>query len=261
MNLTEALHSERITARMPLSQESVKLKLPSYGNNYRTLNKHLFENSDGVLELIVADPSIVTDSLLDELTLFIHIYEGHIARLLNKNIIKSYSSPVETNCFFHVNADITKFSLKALTDETAVLSNLRGSSVIHYRDWGAGFPEADLSWNLSHCDAIGTIVGYPGYEWPRNRESYLHSVAEHAISSMIGTHEQLERYRDYGRLADSVLANTEVKRPSETSIHEKQLGNIVTNLSLLTNPDFKTRKIAEKTLLHNARRFTHWRTY
>jgi len=100
---------------------------------------------------------------------------------------------------FHVEANIHSFYQHYIQPEEELIINGLGQKVGDAKDWAPLIPYFEKMWNFALCDAIGGMVGYPGYEHPRCDESFRHEIRHHAQSFMIGTKEQLDRYREFAR--------------------------------------------------------------
>ncbi len=110
-------------------------------------------------------------------------YLAEFSALLWYPGIKKFSQ----NWGINIDVDINNFSHHYQPDQ---LSNIA-------KDWTPEIPCFEKVWNLALCSAIGGIVGYPGYEGPRCDESFRYHMAQHAENFMIGTREQIERYKKY----------------------------------------------------------------
>jgi hypothetical protein len=74
-----------------------------------------------------------------------------------------------------------------------------GQQVCDSKDWVPELSYFEKMWNFALCNAIGGMVGYPGYEHPRTDKGFRYHIAQHAQNFMIGTKPQLQRYRKYAR--------------------------------------------------------------
>src|SRR3989344_1257432 len=115
----------------------------------------------------------------------------------------------------HVHANINKLNEHYQKPEREELINLAGQVVGDASSWVPEMPYFEKLWNFALDSAVGGMVGYPGYEHPRNDLSFRIRVAELAERYMIGTKQQIQRYKKY---AFEALQNT-------TSIAEELKNN------------------------------------
>lgn len=119
-----------------------------------------------------------------------------------------------------VDVDIHKFDTYKQPKEEKLVNGL-GQVVCDAAKWVPEIPYFEKVWNFALCNAIGGLVGYPGYEHPKNDISFRNEMAEHAENFMIGTSKQIERYKKYALDSfNAVIAITEKLKKNPDSIFE-----------------------------------------
>ncbi|MBI4738524.1 hypothetical protein HY772_03005 [Candidatus Woesearchaeota archaeon] len=96
---------------------------------------------------------------------------------------------------FHVLADIEAITTSYRKNAEQWLVNGLGDRVVSTSTWLPQATPFEKLWNLCLCSSIGGMIGYPGYEWPQTADAFEVTVAEHAQMFLIGTHQQLKRYK------------------------------------------------------------------
>lgn len=104
-----------------------------------------------------------------------------------------------TGACIHVDVDITKFDEHYIQPKEEPLINGLGQKVCDAADWVPEMRYFEKTWHFALCDAIGGMVGYPGYEHPRSDSEFRHHISGHISDYMIGTKAQLHRYKRYAR--------------------------------------------------------------
>ena len=97
----------------------------------------------------------------------------------------------------HVDVDMDKLSSHYQKPTEEKLVNFSGQVVGDAASWVPEMPYFEKLWNFALDQAVGGMVGYPGYEHPRNDLSFRIRAAELAENYMIGTKQQIQRYRKY----------------------------------------------------------------
>ncbi|MBI5398530.1 hypothetical protein HZB03_03630 [Candidatus Woesearchaeota archaeon] len=97
---------------------------------------------------------------------------------------------------FHVDTDIERIATSYPKQPEDAIVNLLGQRIATM-SWLSDKTEFERMWNFSLCEAIGGWIGYPGYEWPLNAEAFEEESANHATMFMIGTQQQLQRYKTW----------------------------------------------------------------
>ncbi|MEK6940080.1 MAG: hypothetical protein AABX31_05105 [Nanoarchaeota archaeon] len=97
----------------------------------------------------------------------------------------------------HVYADIEKLNQHYPKPKEEELVNGLGQVVGDASSWVPEMPYFEKLWNFALDSAIGGMVGYPGYEHPRDDLSFRTQVAYFAENHMVGTKKQLQRYKQY----------------------------------------------------------------
>lgn len=100
---------------------------------------------------------------------------------------------------FHVDVNIHSFYDHYIQPGEEPLINGLGREICDCHDWVPEIPYLEKMWTFALCGAIGGMVGYPGYEHPRSDSGFRHEMRHHAQSFMIGTKDQLARYREHAR--------------------------------------------------------------
>ncbi|MBI2666846.1 hypothetical protein HYX13_04495 [Candidatus Woesearchaeota archaeon] len=75
--------------------------------------------------------------------------------------------------------------------------NLLGQTLADTSWWVKEIPYVEKVWNFSLCNALGGMVGSPGYEYPHTEKRFRAEMAWFAQRFMIGTPEQIKRYETY----------------------------------------------------------------
>jgi hypothetical protein len=99
----------------------------------------------------------------------------------------------------HVDVDIDALSPHYVQPQSDSIINGLGRKVCDAADWVPEISYFEKTWNFALCNAIGGMVGYPGYEHPTCDKSFRYHIALHAQDYMIGTKQQLHRYKKYAR--------------------------------------------------------------
>ncbi|MDP3698527.1 MAG: hypothetical protein Q8R47_02985 [Nanoarchaeota archaeon] len=118
----------------------------------------------------------------------------------------------------HVDVDIEKLNQYYPKPKEEELVNGLGQVVGDASSWVPEMPYFEKVWNFALDQAVGGMVCYPGYEHPRNDLSFRIRVAEFAEHYMIGTKQQIQRYKKYALdalqnltgLADQLKADPEL---------------------------------------------------
>ena len=97
----------------------------------------------------------------------------------------------------HIDVDIDKFADTYVPPKDQTMVNGLGQKVCDTASWVPEMPFFEKVWNFALCQAVGGMVGYPGYEHPTTDEGFRIEAANHARNYMIGTKEQLKRYKKY----------------------------------------------------------------
>ncbi len=118
-----------------------------------------------------------------------------------------------------VLVDIDKFNQHYKQPKEEKLVNGLGKVVCDAASWVSEIPYFEKVWNFALCNAIGGMVGYPGYEHPKDDASFRNEIAEHAEHFMIGTPKQIERYKKYAyESLDATMTITEKLKKNPDSI-------------------------------------------
>ena len=153
---------------------------------------------------------------------------------------KSHSMPIG-EVSVHINVDIDSFSKHYVQPKKEPLINGLGQTVCDASTWAPDMSYFEKTWNFALCNAVGGMVGYPGYEHPKDDASFRYEAADHALKFMIGTKKQLERYKKYAlQYLQNVISVTDKLSKDPDSIYENAwpLHGIESNANC-------TRKIAE----------------
>lgn len=140
----------------------------------------------------------------------------------------------------HIDVDIYKFDNYKQPKEEKLVNGL-GQVVCDVANWVPEIPYFEKTWNFALCDAIGGMVGYPGYEHPKSDPSFRSKMADHAENFMIGTPTQIERYKKYALDSlNAAITITEYLKKKPESIFEDDY-----RLYGLKNVADSARRIAE----------------
>ncbi len=118
----------------------------------------------------------------------------------------------------HIDVDINQFNEHYQQPTEEKIFNGLGQVVCDASSWVPEIPYFEKLWNFALCSAIGGAVGYPPYEYPRDDLSFRCEMARHAENFMIGSREQIKRYKKYAfdyldtiiNLVDELKANPEI---------------------------------------------------
>ncbi len=97
----------------------------------------------------------------------------------------------------HVDVDIKKYNKHYKKPKKEELIDGTGQVVGNAASWVPEMPYFEKCWNFALDSAIGGMVGYPGHEHPREDESFRYIISQHAENYMIGTPQQIKRYKKY----------------------------------------------------------------
>ena len=97
----------------------------------------------------------------------------------------------------HVDVDINNFSNSYKQQNKEKMVNGFHQQVGDAATWVREMPYFEKVWNFALCNAIGGLIGSPGYEFPLNDKQFRYHVSLHAENFMIGTREQIKRYDKY----------------------------------------------------------------
>lgn len=81
-------------------------------------------------------------------------------------------------------------------EEEKIFNGL-GQMVSETSSWLPEMPYVEKVWNFALCNAMGGLVGSPGYEYPREEASFLIEAVHLAQHFVIGTPKQVRRYEKY----------------------------------------------------------------
>lgn len=193
---------------------SFKRKLDTNINDFGEYNwnlvKHLTKNS-GKYMTIKGD--CLEEYLKDANNLY---YLAEFVVQLQYDIYQTYP-----DFGIHVNVDIDRFNKYYQQPKKEKLVNGLGKFVCDAANWVPEIPYFEKTWNFALCNAIGGMVGYPGYEHPKNDPSFRAEMAYHAEHFMIGTPKQIERYKKYALDSlNAAITITEALKQKPESIFE-----------------------------------------
>lgn len=99
----------------------------------------------------------------------------------------------------HVEVDIETLAYHYKQPTSEPMINGLGQFVCDSKDWVPEMSYFEKMWNFALDSAIGGMVGYPGHEHPLTDRHFRHVIARHAQNYMIGTKQQLQRYKKCAR--------------------------------------------------------------
>ena len=103
----------------------------------------------------------------------------------------------KTSFAIHVDTDIETLNQHYPQPAEEKLVNGLGQVVVDAASWVPEMPYFEKLWNFALDLAVGGAVGYPGYEHPRNDASFRCRIGELAENYMVGTRQQIQRYKKY----------------------------------------------------------------
>ncbi len=95
----------------------------------------------------------------------------------------------------HIDADMDVLARAYDQVKVTKLINGFGLVVADVTSWSPSLSCFEKDWNFALCSAISGFVGQ-GYEWPRTEEGFHHAILRNASLTVIGTQDQLQRYRE-----------------------------------------------------------------
>jgi len=187
-NITQLVRREDIE----FFNKNVKLdtKINDFGDYYEKLADYIAKQSKRYL-------TIKGKGLEKFLYKRSNLYElaGLLVFILDKSISKNLEDEVKV----HVEADIEKINKNYEKEKSD------DKTTKDIRKYFPKMPEFERQWNAALIYEFAGWVGSPGYEWPENKRDYEYEIAERAISFVIGTKDQLKRYKDYKGLNEEIM--------------------------------------------------------
>ncbi len=154
--------------------------LDDFGKNYKKLADYIAKQSERYLT--------IKGNGLEEF-LYKKYNLDELAGLLILILDKSISKKIEDEIKVHVEADIEKINKNYKKEKSDKISE-------DIRKYFPKMPEFERQWNAALIHEFAGWVGFPGYEWPESKRDYEDEIAKHATSFMIGTKDQLKRYKN-----------------------------------------------------------------
>ena len=180
-NIAQLVRSEDIK----FFNKNIKLdtNIIDFGKYYEKLAGHIAKQSERYL-------TINGNGLEEFLYKKNNLYElaGLLVFIWDKSISKNIKDEIKV----HVEADIEKINKNYEKEK----SNDKTTKDI--RRYFPKMPEFEKQWNAALIYEFGSWGGSPGYEWPEDKGDYEYEIAERAISFVIGTKDQLKRYKNPG---------------------------------------------------------------
>lgn len=97
---------------------------------------------------------------------------------------------------FHVEVDIDKMpQYYAQPKENPVVSG--GNKIGDAAGWVPELPYFEKLWNMALCNSMCEAFSNSGYEPPMDENAFRCDITEHTRNYVIGTKEQLQRYKKY----------------------------------------------------------------
>ena len=195
--------------------KNIKLdtKINDFGDYYEKLADHIAKQSKRYL-------TIKGRGLEEFLYKKNNLYElaGFLVFILDKSISKNIEDEIKV----HVEADIEKinknYEKEKRTDDgiadlsidgnpklITVINSVIDDTAKEIRKYFPKMPEFERQWNAALIYEFAGWVGSPGYEWPEDKKGYEHEIVNRAISTVIGTKDQLKRYKDYKGLNEEIM--------------------------------------------------------
>ncbi len=187
-------------------------KLHSTVINFGTYNWELVKHIIGQ----AGNSIVMKGSGLEE-----HLYDAQNLYELANFAVQLYftgSKKYRSGWGIHVDVDIDNFDAHYKQPSEEKITNGLGQVVCDAATWANDIPYFEKSWNFALCEAIGGAVGYPGYEWPKDDKAFRRERAIHAEHFMIGTRDQIQRYRKYAlkHLNNAIAISDEFKKDPDS---------------------------------------------
>lgn len=99
-------------------------------------------------------------------------------------------------------------------EEEKISNPFTGHVAAETSSWLPEMPYVEKVWNFALCNAMGGLVGSPGYEYPREETSFLAEAVHLAQHFVIGIPQQVKRYEKYA-LEHVQAALSQAKRLEE----------------------------------------------
>jgi len=165
------------------------IDISDFGNYYEKLADYIAKQSKRYL-------TIKGKGLEEFLYKRSNLYElaGFLISILSKSISKNIEDEVKV----HVEADIEKINNNYEKEKSGKITE-------DIRKYFPEMPEFERQWNAALIHEFAGWVGFPGYEWPEGKKGYEHEIVNRAISFVIGTKDQLKRYKDYKGLNEEIM--------------------------------------------------------
>ncbi len=157
--------------------------ISDFGDYYEKLADHIAKQSERYL-------TIKGKGLEEFLYKKNNLYElaGLLVFILDKSISKNLEDEVKV----HVEADIEKINKNYEKEKSD------DKTTKDIKKYFPKMPEFERQWNSALIYEFAGWVGSPGYEWPEDKKDYEYEIAERATSFVIGTKDQLKRYKNPG---------------------------------------------------------------
>ncbi len=122
---------------------------------------------------------------------------------------------------FQVNADIEKFGQHYQQPKEEKIVNILGEVVCDATGWVSEMPYFEKLWNFSLDWSIGGMFG-SGYNHPRSDAEFRALAARLAEIYLIGTPQQIQRYKKYAldALSRVMIISDELKNNPEAIFEE-----------------------------------------
>lgn len=160
------------------------------------------------------------------------------------------------NWSVHVDVDINQFSEHYQQPTEEKILNGLGQVVCDAASWVPEISYFEKSWNFALCSAVGGVVGYPGYEHPRDDLSFRREMARHAENFMIGSREQIKRYKKYAlEYVNTIINLVDELKADPESIFNDSLNDSRYQLMGLQQVAECAERIAENVVIFSDRRF------
>jgi len=158
--------------------KNLTIDIENFGEYNQNLAKYLAYSSD--------DNILVKGTGLNE---FLYKTEN-MAELADFAIEMLWSQ--QSRFKIYIEADINKINNYYPKKKEEWLENGFGEKVIDTAKWAPDKTQFEKEWHLMLCEMEGGRVGYPGYEWPRNKEEFDDVIKIHEQNFLIGDKEYLK---------------------------------------------------------------------
>ncbi len=172
--------------------KNIKLdtNISDFGKNYKKLADYIAKQSERYLTI---KGNGLEEFLYKKHNL--HELAGFLIFILDKSISKNIEDEIKV----HVEADIEEINKNYEKEKSD------DKTTKDIKKYFPKMPEFERQWNAALIHEFAFWVGFPGYEWPESKRDYEYEIANRATSFVIGTKDQLKRYKNYRGLNEEIM--------------------------------------------------------